>query len=130
MKDSKNYKHVTVLYDGLCPICLRQMAQFKRICKDPNIHWFDITHQDAWLQERDIKPIDAMLELHLVTNDGTVMKGLDAFICLWSRTPLFRPLAWLLQRRLIYSLSQRYYTKATRRRLRRDGRLPPHCPPH
>ncbi len=117
-----------VLYDGLCPICLRQMAQFKRVCKDPAIHWFDITDQDDWLHQHNIQPIDAMLELHLVNQDRQVIKGLDAFIRLWSHTALFKPLAWLLQLPVIYPAVQRYYHGATRRRLRKQGRLPKqHC---
>ncbi len=116
-----------MLYDGLCPICVRQVGQFKALCKDPSIHWFDITGQENWLAEHQIDATAAILELHLIDTHGDIIKGLDAFILLWSRTPLFKPLAWLLQLPLIYPLAWRYYHWATRRRLRKQGRLPTRC---
>jgi len=115
---------ITVLYDGSCPICIKEMHQYQRFEKSGEVSWLDITGQDEWLLARQIDPVAALLELHVLSPDGKVVKGVDAFILLWQRAPLLRPLAWLASLPLIKGFIENTYGWFTRRRLARDGRLP------
>jgi predicted DCC family thiol-disulfide oxidoreductase YuxK len=115
---------LTVLYDGACPVCVKEMQQYQRFCKSADICWFDITGQETWLLERDIDPDAALLELHVLTPDNQVVRGVDAFILLWQQAPLFRPLAWLASLPVLKSVIKHSYGWFTRKRLARDGRLP------
>lgn len=118
---------VTVFYDGVCPICVREMQQYRRYETDGAIIWFDITGQDAWLKSHGIDPQAALLELHVLDQDGELVLGVDAFILLWQRAPLFKPLAWLVSLPGIKSLTKHSYGWFVRRRLAKEGRLPKHC---
>jgi len=119
---------ITVLYDGSCPICIKEMLQYQRFEKSGEVNWFDITGQDEWLQARHIDPEAALLELHVLSPDGKPVKGVDAFILLWQRAPLLRPFAWIAGLPLLKGFIKNSYGWFTRRRLARDGRLPGnHC---
>ena len=115
---------ITVFYDGACPVCVKEMHQYQRFEKSGQVIWFDITGQEDWLLAHKINPDDALLELHVLTSTGEIVKGVEAFILLWQRAPLFRPLAWIASFPLIKAFIKRSYGWFTRRRLTRDGRLP------
>lgn len=115
---------ITVFYDGACPVCVKEMHQYQRFEKSGQIIWFDITGQEDWLLERNIDPEAALLELHVLTPEGEVVKGVDAFILLWQRAPLLRPVAWIASLPLLKGFIKHSYGWFTRRRLARDGRLP------
>jgi predicted DCC family thiol-disulfide oxidoreductase YuxK len=115
---------ITVLYDGSCPICIKEMHQYQRFEKSGEVNWFDITGQDEWLLARQIDPDAALLELHVLTPEGKLVKGVDAFILLWQRAPLLRPIAWIASLPLLKSFIKNSYGWFTRRRLEKDGRLP------
>ena len=119
---------ITVFYDGACPICVKEMQQYRRYQSAGAIIWFDITNQDAWLREHGIDPRAALLELHVLDGDGALVTGVDAFILLWQRAPLFRPLAWLAALPGLKGMIHKSYGWFTRRRLAKDGRLP-RCTP-
>jgi len=119
---------ITVFYDGACPVCIKEMHQYQRFAKSGEVTWFDITGQEEWLLARHIDPEAALLELHVLTANGKLVKGVDAFILLWQRAPLLRPIAWIVSLPLIKGFIKNTYGWFTRRRLARDGRLPgSHC---
>jgi len=100
------------------------MHQYQRFEKSGEVNWFDITDQDEWLLARQIDPEAALLELHVLTPEGKLVKGVDAFILLWQRAPLLRPVAWIASLPLLKGFIKNSYGWFTRRRLVRDGRLP------
>ncbi len=115
---------IRVFYDGACPVCLREMAWYRRYTSEGEIDWFDITGKEDELRRLGIDPVAALLELHVLSPAGVVTTGVDAFILLWQRAPRFKALAWLCSLPLIKPLLHRGYSYFTRRRLQRDGRYP------
>ncbi len=115
---------VTVFYDGACPVCLKEMAWYKRYSCNDEIIWFDITNKQEELRKLGIEPIAALLELHVLNPDGVVTTGVDAFILLWQRAPRFKLLARFCSLPLIKPLLRHGYGYFTRKRLQRDGRYP------
>jgi predicted DCC family thiol-disulfide oxidoreductase YuxK len=88
----------TVLYNGSCPICSREIAVYRTEAEAaaPHVAFRDVTAPDAApaLTAAGLTPDDAARRFHVV-QDGRVLSGLDAFVALWSALPRWRWLARL-----------------------------------
>lgn len=120
-------KPITVFYDGACPRCVRDRANYERLAGEGgrDVEWCDITGRDEELQAEGIDPDAALRELHVRAPDGRVLRELDAYIVLMSRVWVLKPLAWLIGLPGVRGLCSRAYRVMVDRRLRREGRLPP-----
>jgi len=119
-------KTITVFYDGACPRCRRDRANYERLAGEGgrDVEWCDITGRDEELRAEGIDPDAALRELHVRASDGTVRRELDAYILLMSRVWVMKPLAWLIGLPGVRGLCSRAYRVMVDRRLRREGRLP------
>ncbi|CAD5108337.1 thiol-disulfide oxidoreductase DCC family protein [Zestomonas carbonaria] len=117
-----------VYYDGACPRCVADRRRYERLNTDrcEPVEWVDITDRDEELRAAGIDPHAALTELHVQDEQGHIHRELDAYILLMQRTPLLRPLAWLLTLPILRPLLSRAYRHSVLRRLHREGRLPPH----
>ena len=118
-------ERITVYYDGACPRCVRDRAQYERLAGEAGGDpcWVDITGRDAELRAQGIDPNTALRELHVRDGEGRVRRELDAYILLMARVPLLRPLAWLVGLPGLRTLLSRWYRASVLRRLRAEGRL-------
>lgn len=116
---------ITVYYDGVCPICVKDRAEYERMAGagGRDVEWFDINGRDAELRAFGIDPHKALTELHIRDQVGQIRSGIDAYVVLMSRVPRLRPVAWLIGLPLLKSLFGSLYRWMVRRRLRRQGRL-------
>lgn len=116
---------ITVFYDGACPRCVRDRANYERLAGQGAraVEWYDISGRDEELQAQGIDPLAALRELHVRDPDGVVHRELDAYILLMARVPLLKPLAWLIALPGLRQLLSRLYRALVLRRLRREGRL-------
>ena len=123
--DTSHRQSVTVFYDGACPRCRRDRANYERLAGEGgrDVEWCDITGRDDELRAEGIDPEAALRELHVRTTDGRVLRELDAYIVLMSRVWVLRPLAWLIGLPGVRGLCSRAYRAMVDRRLRREGRL-------
>ena len=120
-------KPITVFYDGACPRCVHDRANYERLAGEGGreVEWCDITGQDEALHAEGIDPALALRELHVRAPDGRVLRELDAYILLMSRVWVLKPLAWLIGLPGVRGLVSRAYRVMVDRRLRREGRMPP-----
>ncbi|SIR54676.1 Protein of unknown function, DUF393 [Aromatoleum tolulyticum] len=118
-------ERITVYYDGACPRCVRDRAQYERLAGEAgeDTCWVDITGRDAELRALGIDPDTALRELHVRDGEGRVRRELDAYILLMARVPLLRPLAWLIGLPGLRTLLSRWYRASVLRRLRAERRL-------
>ena len=69
---------LTFLYDGGCPLCLRETNFLKRKDKLKRINFVDINSKDYDpILFSDISYSDAMLNLHGILDNGKIIQGLD-----------------------------------------------------
>ncbi|MBD5800693.1 hypothetical protein AZOA_00930 [Azoarcus sp. Aa7] len=118
-------ERITVYYDGACPRCVRDRAQYERLAGEAGADtcWVDITGRDAELRALGIDPDTALRELHVRDGEGRVRRELDAYILLMARVPRLRPLAWLIGLPGLRTLLSRWYRASVLRRLRAERRL-------
>lgn len=86
---------LTVLYDGGCPLCRREIAHMQGLAQrqgDAGLCFVDISADTAC----DAAEREALLaRFHVQRGDGTRLDGAAAFVALWQRLPGWRWLARL-----------------------------------
>jgi predicted DCC family thiol-disulfide oxidoreductase YuxK len=83
---------LTVLYDGACPLCRREISIYRRLRGDTPVCFADVS--DAALP----MPLGTTREqllarFHVRIQDGQLLSGAQAFLALWSVLPGWRWLA-------------------------------------
>jgi predicted DCC family thiol-disulfide oxidoreductase YuxK len=98
MAKNQSSTTTTVFYDGMCPVCSREVRQYQALEVKGRIRWLDLRkiHHDIELHGFTFH--DAMQLLHVKDTQGRLHIGIAAHIAMWSQLPYFRALAWLLQR--------------------------------
>ena len=109
MKDAAAPREVlTVLYDGSCPLCLREIAHVQGLAKrspDSALCFVDISPSPDTAALPDAAAclaVDAdraalMARFHVQRADGSRLSGAAAFVAMWARLPGWRWLARMAQ---------------------------------
>ena len=88
---------VTVFYDGLCPICNREVTLYKKLDRAARVQWTNLRQDPDALAAESFSYQEAMDLLHVKDGDGKVHIGMDAHLCMWSQLPYFRVVAAALK---------------------------------
>jgi predicted DCC family thiol-disulfide oxidoreductase YuxK len=82
----------TVYFDGMCPICSREISAYRRLRGGENIDWVDASRCDAAALSAGLDRASAMRRLHVRRRNGTLVSGAAAFVEIWKQLSAF---AWL-----------------------------------
>ena len=83
---------LTLFYDGLCPLCAREIAYYrKRAGGDPSVQFLDIAAPGFDAAGHGLDPAKVHREMHVKVGDE-VHVGVEAFLAIWRRIPGF---AWM-----------------------------------
>ena len=89
---------LTVLYDGACPLCRREIAHVKGLAQrrsDSGLCFLDISQQAegsvAFAEDRAA----LLARFHVQRADGSRLDGAAAFVAMWEHLPGWRWLAKL-----------------------------------
>ena len=105
-----NTPSLTVLFDGGCPLCNREIGHYRNLTSLIPIQWFDATHDDVRLRQIGVKREDAMAEFHVFDDKGQLHKGADGFVVLWQALPYYRWLARICRILHLLPLMRIFYT--------------------
>jgi predicted DCC family thiol-disulfide oxidoreductase YuxK len=114
---------ITVFYDDRCRLCSKEIAFYQKISADGYFCWVGISSNQETLERLNISLVDALMYLHVKDSNGSVLKGVNAFITIWRRLPYFRWLSFVISLPIIFHLSSLFYTVFAKYRF---ARLP-HC---
>ncbi|MFT6085154.1 MAG: putative DCC family thiol-disulfide oxidoreductase YuxK [Glaciecola sp.] len=87
----------TLFYDGLCPLCEKEMTHLIKRDKDKKIVFEDISLPDFSQRYPDLCLQELNARIHGQLDDGTMITGLDVTHKAWSLvgvTWLYAPLRW------------------------------------
>lgn len=85
---------LTVLFDGGCPLCRREIALYRGLAADRPVAFVDVAAADAKLPEGTTR--EALLaRFHVRRADGVLEDGARGFVALWAVLPGWRWLAHL-----------------------------------
>jgi len=108
---------LTVLYDGACPLCRREMAVYRDLQplqQGSTVCFADVSNTAVPLPEGTTRE-QLMARFHVQDRDGQLLSGAAAFLALWAALPGWRWLAlagrlpgaaWLMER--LYRLFLRW----------------------
>lgn len=98
MKPATPAEPLTVLYDGACPLCRREIAHLKRLADQSDACPLQFTDVSAaaptpiepdLAAERDV----LLARFHVQRSDGSRLSGAAAFVAMWAHLPGWRWLA-------------------------------------
>jgi predicted DCC family thiol-disulfide oxidoreductase YuxK len=85
---------LTVLYDGACPLCRREIALYQGLESDTPVSFCDISDPSVPLPVGTTRA-QLLARFHVRGSDGTLLSGAQAFIAMWAVLPGWRWLAWI-----------------------------------
>ena len=89
---------LTVLYDGACPLCRREIGVYRDLTPTQPLEFRDISGPAPAPQHQPptgMSQEDLLARFHVQHADGRLESGARAFIALWERLPYWRWLARL-----------------------------------
>lgn len=85
---------LTVLYDGACPLCQREIAHVRRLADsrgNSGLHFLDVS--DSATACAPSERAQLLARFHVEKPDGSRLSGAQAFVAMWERLPGWRWLA-------------------------------------
>lgn len=110
--------HVTVYFDGMCPLCRREIAHYRRLDRAGALRLVDLHAAGPELQAIGVRRRDALQRLHVLDPARRLHTGVAAFAVIWDRLPRYRWLARLVRALRLGPVLELGYGAVTRRRLR------------
>lgn len=87
----------TVLYNGACPICRREIEHYRGLDRlgSQALDFADISEPHPVLERVTLSEDVAKRRLHVVDAEGRLLSGIPAFVEIWARLPRYRWLSML-----------------------------------
>jgi len=83
---------LTVLYDGACPLCRREVGVYQGLAPLEPVRWLDVSAPAAALPPGGDRAT-FMARFHVRRANGELLSGAAAFVALWAALPGWRWLA-------------------------------------
>ena len=81
-----------IYYDGLCPLCSREIDHYRNKDHQGLIEYIDIANSSFDAKAEGLDPENVHKRFHAKKADGTIVEGVDAFIEIWKTLKVFKPL--------------------------------------
>lgn len=85
---------LTVLYDGACPLCRREIGVYQGQASAQSVCFADVSDEALPLPPGTTRE-QLMARFHVRLADGALVSGAAAFLALWAALPGWRWLAYL-----------------------------------
>ncbi|AHZ86164.1 DUF393 domain-containing protein [Bdellovibrio bacteriovorus] len=82
---STSHSGITVYYDGLCQLCSREIAHYRKLEGAENIAFVDITSSGFDANTEGLDPHKIHKSLHVRDSEGQIFTGVEAFIVIWTQ---------------------------------------------
>jgi len=89
-KPTKSCDGLTVIFDGSCPLCRREISLYQSLTPLEAVNWLDVSQDHCGIAP--LEKAGYMARFHIRQKDGTVLSGAAAFVALWLAMPGWR---WL-----------------------------------
>ena len=85
---------LTVLYDGACPLCRREIGMYSGLQPNTPVCFADVSDAESRLPP-DTTRAQLLARFHVRLGDGRLLSGAQAFLALWAELPGWRWLAFV-----------------------------------
>jgi len=117
---------IEMLYDGECPLCMRETRMLQRFDRRARIRFTNIAAADFDATSYGKTHDELMAEMHGRLPDGTWVTGVEVFRRLYSAVG-FGPAVWLTRLPIIKQILNVGYTVFAKNRLKLTGRCTEKC---
>jgi 3-demethoxyubiquinol 3-hydroxylase len=116
---------LTVLYDGACPLCRREIGVYRGLRPNAPLRFTDVSDPALTLPQGTTRD-QLLARFHVRASDGQLLSGARAFLALWAVLPGWRWLAavgrvpgaaWVMERAYRFFLRVRPLLQRLARRL-------------
>ena len=83
---------LTVLYDGGCPLCRREIGVYRGLRPNTPVCFADVSDASLTLPSGTTRQ-QLLARFHVRRSDGQLLSGAQAFLALWAALPGWRWLA-------------------------------------
>lgn len=83
---------LTVLYDGACPLCRREIGLYRGLQPSAPLRFADVSDPASPLPNGTTRE-QLLARFHVRAGDGRLLSGAQAFLALWAALPGWRWLA-------------------------------------
>jgi predicted DCC family thiol-disulfide oxidoreductase YuxK len=83
---------LTVLYDGACPLCRREISAYRGLQPSTPVRFADVNDAELPLPPGTTRA-QLLARFHVRSRDGELLSGAQAFLALWAALPGWRWLA-------------------------------------
>ena len=90
-------KKIKVFYDGKCNICKKEIDFYSKIDKDKNFDWVNIHKNNKVINDTGLSKKELLSVLHVKTQNGSIIKGVDAFGLMWSKFKYLKLLSFAIK---------------------------------
>jgi 3-demethoxyubiquinol 3-hydroxylase len=90
LHSTQTYEGLTVMFDGACPLCHKEIAVYRSLTPLEPVSWMDVSDASVSLTPEDRARY--MARFHVRQKDGSLLSGAAAFVALWLSMPGWR---WL-----------------------------------
>ena len=87
-----NLPALTVLYDGACPLCRREIGIYRGLRPNTPVCFSDVSDAAQSLPPNTTRE-QLLARFHVRSHDGQLLNGAQAFLALWAALPGWRWLA-------------------------------------
>ena len=94
VESSDSPPELTVLYDGACPLCRREINVYRNLRSDTTVCFADISDGSQPLPAGTTRQ-QLLARFHVQRDSGELLSGAQAFLALWAVLPGWRWLALL-----------------------------------
>jgi predicted DCC family thiol-disulfide oxidoreductase YuxK len=84
--------NISIFFDGLCPLCSREIDHYRKQSGSENLNFVDITNSAFSAESEGLDPHEVHKVMHIKRANGEVQTGVDAFIAIWDMLPRYK---WL-----------------------------------
>ena len=88
---SQDGRPTEVMFDGACPLCRFEIDIYRQLQTKAEIDWIDVS-SDEFQPPVGTTKEQLLRRFHLITPDGEILSGAEAFVFVWNRLPGWR---WL-----------------------------------
>lgn len=102
-------KKTQILFDGNCIVCDFEVSHYKRLAPD-RFDLLDISSPSFDSKKYGLSKEAVEKHLHLITSEGELKVGVDAFAHIWSQIPRYRLGSALIKSPVVYQAAQLGYS--------------------
>ena len=98
-----------IFYDGKCHLCYQEITHYLKLDKKDLLTGVDIADTDFDASFYDLDQTEVNIHMHAADESGRIYKGIDAFIEIWKRLPLYSPLVKIVGSKFLRPVSDIAY---------------------